>query len=224
MSDLSKWTSQGDMVLACVPSYELMLERKIFSEISHEHCNYFSLQSLSTLFNEFGFETIAESSEVIHSRGYNFHLFRFNPSTNLGQTEGARGSGTLKFLPLDHEIGDSSFEKNFSEFRKNLKKSLPETFKGAAYGVGASELTPTLAYFLQNDFSSLKGIFDSTPSKFHKFMPGIKPPILPWVELAQLNRNDNLVVLAPSVATEISATLGRMNFSNIWVPDFGGLA
>jgi cyclopropane-fatty-acyl-phospholipid synthase len=224
MSDLSKWTSKGDIILVCVPSYELMLKRKIFSEISHEHCNYFSVESLSNLFSEFGFETIAESSEVIHSRGYNFHLFKCSLDTNIGEEEGAQERGTQKIARPENYLENSSFEMKFKEFRDNLKKSLPVNFSGDAYGVGASELTPTLAYFLENDFSSLKGIYDSTPSKFYKFMPGIRPPILPWDELTQIDSSDNLVVLAPSVASEISATLSGMNFRNIWVPDFGDLA
>jgi hypothetical protein len=176
------------------------------------------------MFNDFGFKTIAEISEVIHSRGYNFHLFEAHSETNPNKKLNAWKPSATENIQVGDEGATPSFEMIFEEFRRNLKKSIPEIFVGNAYGVGASELTPTLAYFLDSDLSTLSAIFDSTPSKFHKFMPGINPPILPWSELMRLNSNDDIVVLAPSVASEISAALSRMNLTKIWVPDFGNQA
>ena len=225
ISQISTWLRHGDYILICVPSYEAMVKNEQFEEITHEHSNYFTLASLIDLFVEFGFENLESCSEMIDSRGYNFHLFRkFSEKNERRHLNSSLLHGALKIRPNDLEIEEiephieNDFFNLLNNFQLKLVDSFPEGFSEDVYGVGASELTPILAYYMNDDFGNLQTIFDSTPSKMGKLMPGIRPRISSWEMLENLSRDSNLFICAPSVSKQISTNLRNKGFKNIWLP------
>lgn len=225
ISQISQWLRDEDYILICVPSYEAMVKNEQFEEITHEHSNYFTLSSLIALFVEFGFENLEAYSEIIDSRGYNFHLFKkISEKQERRQLEGSLHQGKFKShsnrLALKERelLIEDGFFISLNNFQLRLVNSYPGGFTENFYGVGASELTPILAYYMNDDFGKLQTIFDSTPSKTGKFMPGIKARISPWETLENLGRDANLFICAPSVSRQIATNLKNKGFKNIWLP------
>jgi hypothetical protein len=208
MDKLQNWLNTGDYLIVCVPSYEAMISRNQFTEISHEHCNYFDIDSVNKILSDFGFQCIESYSDVALSRVYNFHLFqKKSKRSDIELSKEAIYSNRL-----DKKY---NFVKKFNSYRSKAKAAGITRLELNSYGVGASELTPAMAYFMENDLSLCNVIFDSTESKSYKYMPGIKPQIYPWEAIGQLPRNANLFVCAPSEASEITNRLLGLGFTNI---------
>lgn len=195
---LVQFIHKGDLVYVCVPSLEIMVNEMRFEEISHEHVHYFSLNSLSRLFSHFGFRLLGQSTKEINSRGYNFMLFRFEGTTTMN----------LDSMP---DLNALNIEVMFKEFRLKLKRfEFSPQFR--YWGVCASELTPSIAYFMENSFEFLQAIFDTTDSKIGKYMPGVKTKILSWSQLIEVSPDDFLYVTVPNLRDSVIPNLRKIGF------------
>lgn len=199
-----------DYIYVCVPSFELMLQSRSFEEISHEHTQYFSLFAMSDLFFKFGFDEIVSYSKSIGTRGYNFHLFQNVNEGNLVRSkkrvrsvESMLWKRTAMSLPNELEI-----------FRHKLRKTIPSTFENS-WGVCASEITPAICYFMGTDLRQIQGIFDTTSTKAGKFMPGLSPQILPWIDLNLISKDSNLFITVPQLVPIVKPKLTELEFLNI---------
>lgn len=199
LSKLVQWIHKGDLVYVCVPSLEIMINEMRFEEISHEHVHYFSMNQLNRLFSYFGFRLLRQSTKEIRSRGYNFVLFRFEETTSI----------TSDFSP---ELNALNIEEMLNEFRCKLKR-IEFYPKFRYWGVCASELTPSIAYFMENSLDFLIAIFDTTDSKVGKYMPGVKTKILPWSQLVEVPLSDFLYVTVPNMRNSVIPNLRKMGFS-----------
>lgn len=199
LSKLVQWIHKGDLVYVCVPSLEIMINEMRFEEISHEHVHYFSMNQLNRLFSYFGFRSLRQSTKEIQSRGYNFVLFRFEEPTCI----------ISDFSP---EVNALNIEEMLKEFRHKLKK-IEFDPKFSYWGVCASELTPSIAYFMENSLDVLIAIFDTTESKVGKYMPGVKAKVLPWSQLVEVPPSDFLYVTVPSMRNSVIPNLRKMGFS-----------
>ncbi len=203
----------GDYVYVCVPSFELMMQGRNFEEISHEHLQYFSLNAMNGLFSKFEFRTIKSYDKYIGTRGYNFHLFQYKGYSDqfnqYSQSNAYVGGG--------HET-EKNFEKEFRSFRESLSRPLSGSI-GKTWGVCASEITPTLGYFMGTNLDLLGGIFDTTLSKSSKFMPGLAPQVLPWGNLSLIPKDSTLFITVPQLTPIVLPKLKSLGFTIISYSD-----
>lgn len=200
LEKLSRWIRMGDFVYICVPSLEVMIDKMRFEEFSHEHLHYFSNHALERLFARFGFCLTKYLTQEVGSRGYNFHLYRFE----------GKLIDPVKLSGLITENIAPRFEL-FRSFLRNAKFDLHRKY----WGVCASELTPVVSYFMENGMHFLQGIIDNTESKEGKYMPGVSPKIFPWSKLSELPTSTNFWVTVPSLIDLVSPKLRLLGFQEI---------
>lgn len=193
----------GDYVYVCVPSRELITNKLQFQEIIHEHVNYFSLGSLERLFGRYGFHQVIAFCDSSGHRGYNHHLF---VRTN-SQTE------TLKESILNFSLA-------FDRYKTLLGLTLLQIncIDCDIYGVCASELTPTLAYHMRSDLSFCRYIMDTSPHKWNKYMPKVKPRIVTMDDISKLPKDAYYFVTAPTIAKLVLPNLNRYAVQNTILP------
>lgn len=209
----TKFIKSGDFIYVCVPSYEIMIADNTFEEISHEHLQYFSLNSLNNLFLKYDFSVVAAYSKYIGTRGYNFHLFQFR-----NQNHDINPIDSFVYSEVSQEnISKGNFEKSFLAFRSNLMQ-FGSQLSGVFWGVCASEITPAISYFMNTDLKQIKGIFDTTYAKTSKYMPGLFPEILPWSELNLVSRDSKIYVTVPQLEPLVTPNLHKLGFRNIFFP------
>jgi hypothetical protein len=108
----------------------------------------------------------------------------------------------------------SEFNDTFLLYKQNLNisKRIAESFDDKIYAIGASELTPNLAYFMNSNFDFIEKIFDTTIGKNQKYMPNIVPQIHSPPEDRMFYENSIVFITAPQVSRSI---LKNLIFSNV---------
>ncbi len=99
-------------------------------------------------------------------------------------------------------------------------KRIIECVNEPIWGVGASELTPTLAYFMKSDLHFLRGIFDTLSHKIGKYMVNIKPKILSMDDTSTTVSNDYYFISAPNIVYPILTNLKKHGAKNFIIPTF----
>ena len=203
LQGITECSNFGDYVYVCVPSRELITNKLQFQEIIHEHVNYFSLGSLEQLFGRYGFHQVIAFCDSSGHRGYNYHLFVRNNS----HVE------TLKESILN-------FSPAFNRYKTLLDVTLSQidSIGCDIYGVCASELTPTLAYHMQSDFSFCRYIMDTSPHKLNKYMPKVKSKIVTMDDISKLPKDAYYFVTAPTIAKYVLPNLNKYAVQNIILP------
>jgi hypothetical protein len=203
LQGITECSNFGDYVYVCVPSRELITNKLQFQEIIHEHVNYFSLRSLEQLFGKYGFHQVIAFCDSSGHRGYNYHLFVRNNS----QVE-----------ILNESI--LNFSLAFSRYKTLLDVTLSQidSLGCDMYGVCASELTPTLAYHMQSDFSFCRYIMDTSPHKLNKYMPKVHSKIVTMDDISKLPKDAYYFVTAPTIAKYVLPNLNKYTVQNVIVP------
>ena len=204
-----KNTKIGDFVYVCVPSFDVICEKLQFNEIIHEHVHYFMINELNDFFNEHGFHTIESFSNQDDGRAYNFHIFT--------RAEGRQHSNIL--INNSTKLNLSSSIHTYSEILKACRNSI-ESINAPVWGVCASELTPTLAYFMKSDIGFCRGIFDTSSHKSGKYMTGIRPIIMSMDEISKLDFDCYFFITAPNLVVPVINNLKKLNAKNFITPSF----
>jgi len=202
-------TRPGDYVYVCVPSFDLICKNFQFQEIIHEHTQYFKLAALDGFFEEYGFRSINSFSNKDDGRGYNYHLFKMEKHGHLKST-------------LGHDKADFSLGDALDIYRNILGicNSAIKATKAPVWGVCASELTPTLAYFMESDLSFCDGILDTSDHKFDKWMPSVRSKIISMDSLKNIGLDDTFFITAPHLTFPAIRNLKNLNAKNFINPSF----
>ena len=202
-------TCKGDYIYVCVPSFDLIYRKLQFQEIIHEHIHYFTLNELNKFFSDNGFSVVESFSNQDEGRAYNYHIFIRSDEQKILSN---KNNFSLEFNL------DSSF-KLYSETLDICKRSIDST-NGPIWGVCASELTPTLGYFMKSNFHFCNGILDTSSHKIGKYMVNIEPRILAMGEISHIERDAHFFITAPNLTYPVLKNLKALNAENFIIPMF----
>jgi len=203
MDNLLSNTKVGDFVYVCVPSFDLISKKMQFQEFIHEHCHYFKIKELEQLFTNFGFKVLESFSSQDDGRSYNYHMF-------------IRDDYKSRNINTDGEDIVSALDA-YRGILKVINENI-QTLDRKIYGVCASELTPTLAYFMESDFDFCQAIFDTSPHKAGKYIVKVKPPILGMEEVLKIKSDAYFFITAPNLALPVMNNMKRYGIEDFIVP------
>ncbi len=186
-----------------------------FDTIYHEHYSYLSLLTAEKIFLKHGLRIFDVDEVPTHGgslRVYLSHLGASHKSSdNLERIIKKEKSANLDTLK-----GYSGFQKSAQEIRDQLLKFLRDAkennLKVVAYGAAAKG--NTLLNYCDIDGSLIGAVFDKSPYKQGKFLPGSHIPILS-VNKIRDHKPDNILILPWNFADEI------MN-EHRYIKDWGG--
>lgn len=152
-----------------VPSFEALIEKLNFNFIIHEHLHYFTINTLTYLFEKHNLTLEEYFIEYKVTSNYLFGIFKkkliFEKSN-------------LKPSIYTKQYFNTYFNlfKNMLKETNNLMLQISQNEK--IYGFGASDITSQLAYFMETDFNYLSSILDETHYKQNKYYPNLLPQIV----------------------------------------------
>jgi SAM-dependent methyltransferase len=186
-----------------------LVERGEFDTIYHEHLYYYSLTSMSRLFERNGLRVVDVERLAIHGGSLRLFATPAGASTEisssvaamLGEEEELGMARPAYFLGLADKVG--SLRSSLLDLLGNLKSA---GHRLAAYGAAAKGTILLNAFGLGCE--TLDFVADRNEYKQGRFMPGVHLPIVePERILAEMP--DEVLVLAWNFADEISAQLGE---------------
>lgn len=207
MDSILKVTSRGDYIYVCVPSFDLICKKLQFQEIIHEHIHYFTLNEVNKLFSDNGFDVADSFSNQDEGRAYNYHIFI---RSNEQKTQNYSNT-----IPLKMNL--QAVFKTYCETLDICNRTI-ESINGPIWGVCASELTPTLGYFMKSNFHFCSGVFDTSSHKIGKYMINIQPKILDMDEVSRIDPDAYFFITAPNLAYPVLKNLKSLNAKNFILP------
>ena len=188
IGEISDLLKNDEMFIMQLPSIEKLVEHKKYEQLTHQHLNYFSKNSIYKVFSSFGLE--------VNDIGYD--ETHFGTIRVAATKKNTRKVQTQKF----EHITAREIEKSFEQY-KTYMNVINENIKSskAIYGFGAGLMVPVLSYFLPA-LKSLICIYDENEFKHGKRFINLNVPItnLP-------NKQDFLLqdVVITSVTTRSAA-------------------
>jgi hypothetical protein len=199
--------SKDSFFAVCVPSLEILIEKLNFHNIIHEHVNYFSIHSLTRLFENCKFYLLDFTIEHDSTCGFLFALY----------TRKQRKDGKKLHSKIHTKNSFLTYYNIFKDSINNNNKLISEIKNGDMYGFGASDITPNLAYFMDSDFSFLNNILDDTDYKQNTFFPFLVPEIISPHNV-KIARGSNCLITAPQASRYIYPRLNDLGFKKIFNP------
>lgn len=208
LGNVSRKVAKNSIFAICVPSMEVLIQKLNFHNLIHEHVNYFSIFTLSKLFELNNVTLKNYTLNYTSTCGFLFGLF-------------IKNGGQASDVKLNkNTINKEYFLKQYNSFKSLLVQTneLIEELKGEEiFGFGASDITANLAYFMKTDFSFLKNILDDTDYKQNRYIPFLKPKIIRQNSIDNLNTS-NCLITSPQAGRYIYSRINSLNFKRIINP------
>ena len=185
----------------------LMIDNNTFDNISHEHLEYYSLQSLEYLLNKHGLE--AFDVELNDVNGGSYRIYIRNNGSNVTYREG--GEKRLDDLRAKEKSSGYDKKKIYEEFAKRIVKSRnalvdfikTEVKNGKKIFVyGASTRGLVVLQYADITNKLIEAATDKSPEKWGKYIVGTGIPIISIEEYRKRNP-DYLFVLPYHFIKEI---------------------
>jgi len=183
-----------------------LLDAAAFDTVYHEHCSYWALRPMTTLFARHGFEVVDVERLPIHHGQLRAWVKRKGveaPSARVAELvadEKRRGMDTV--APFE------ALARNAKRIRAELG-ALLDQFKREGkrvVGYGAPAKGTTLLSYLDIRADRIEWIADRSPLKQGRFTPGTRIPIVP-AERIFAEKPDYVLLLAWNFVDEIVAQL-----------------
>tara|TARA_A100001015_G_scaffold223682_1_gene252001 strand:- start:1565 stop:2794 length:1230 start_codon:yes stop_codon:yes gene_type:complete len=168
------------------PYLGAMIEKTSYDQIYDEHFYMFSANSIKSIVKNFNLQLM--NSERISTHGGSMRYY-------LKKTNSKKISENLKKI-FEYEntikITELATIKNFFKKCKNSKKRIIQIIKSISnkkipiYGYGATSKSTTIIHFCNINFKMIRGIFDNSPTKINKFLPGKKIKIINYNEFKKI--------------------------------------
>ena len=185
-----------------------LVKNNQFDTIYHEHYFYYSLMSISYLFEKNGMKIF--DVKKLKSHGGSLRIFVQkkdgklkinNRVKNLIKKEREKGINKKKYY--------SNFQKKVEKIKKNtleiLNKLLKSNKKIIAYGAAAKGVT--LLNYIKINNNYCKYVIDKNPNKIGKYIPGTKIKIVSEKIIKKIKPN-YIWILPWNLKKEICAQLG----------------
>ena len=186
-----------------------------YDTIYHEHLRYYTLQSLSKIFNKFGLKIIFAKKIKTHGGSIRVYASRKKFNKVFGNTS-ALLKAEKRFIN----------KKNIDKFRERVVDTKIKTYsllnsikiKGKKiFGVGAPSRATTLVNFLGLDQNILENICEIKGShKIGFYLPGTKIPIVDEKEIFK-NPPDYLFLLSWHIKDELIKNLKKKGFKGKFI-------
>jgi methylation protein EvaC len=157
-----------------------MLEKTSYDQIYDEHFYMFSASSIISILEKFNLKLVKAEKISTHGGSMRYHVKKTNSS---------RISNKLKnILKYEKNIKISKigtirkFAQNCLNSKRRILRVIDQIKKKGKniYGYGATSKSTTILHFCKVSNSSIKGIFDNTPTKIDKYFPGKKIKIIDY--------------------------------------------
>jgi len=208
LSNIVRKTSRNSVFAVCVPSLEVLIEKLTFHNLIHEHVNYFSISALNNLCELSGLALKSYTLNYVSTCGFLLGIFEKSDVSSSGLTVHAK------------KIDKEQFLRGYDMFGSLLSRTtsmVTQLQNERIYGLGASDITANLAYFMKSDLSFLTSIIDDTPYKQGKFIPSLKPEIISQDAAEDLS-DSNCLITAPQAGRYIYARANDFKFKRIINP------
>ena len=192
----------GDVLVYCeVPDFSWILENQAFFDVTYEHVNYFTSESLSNLFG-------GEVVEIKNSFGGQY-IYVIARLSKLSTTFHEKYSVEREWRVMDF---DSLFP-----FLSRQMKLIEETVSGMRIHVwGAATKGCMFVYHCQRLgylSQQIVSMVDINPAKWGKFAPGTAVPITaPETLLESLGSRDAVVIANPNYGEEIRVSIANSKY------------
>jgi hypothetical protein len=191
----------------CVPNIEILIEKLNFHNIIHEHVNYFSIHTLTRLFDEYRLSLHSYTIEYNSTCGFLFAIYSKRKNVNIK-------------IPYNNIYTKEYFLIHYDIFKNSIAQSMKiiNNIKNEkVYGFGASDITSNIAYFMNSDFSFLTNILDDTGYKQKTYFPFLKPEIINPTDAKSII-GSNCLITAPQAARYLYKRLLAFGFKRIINP------
>lgn len=194
LRSLQSIVKSDGLLIVEVPDGGRIFRDRLFSNVFHEHLNYFTRSSLDNLMNRYGFLPVAAEEVDIHGGAL---LIVYRPS--------------LASVSLAVPFGQKLLE-HFSAESMRYYQALHDRIQGAksagksVHGYGASHRTFILLGNSELNQSSVPVIYDNNPMLHGKFLNGFHIEVRPVRQIME-DLPDAIVIFATSYETEIRAFL-----------------
>ncbi|MDU2063425.1 MAG: methyltransferase domain-containing protein [Sporomusaceae bacterium] len=190
-------SDQGLLVIE-VPNVKRILDEFLFSNLFHEHLNYFSIESLNFLLHQFGFEVIEFTEVDIHGGS----ILAFYKLRNVG-------SEHQNFINSDDlEAAISRFSNHANNYYESLTK-LVYSLRSKnliVHGYGASHRTFVLLGNSNLTEADIPILYDNNSFLWNKRLNGSGSLVMP-IETIENNAPDAIIIFATSYENEIVQVL-----------------
>jgi methylation protein EvaC len=199
-----------------------IIEKTSYDQIYDEHAFYFSVSSISYLFEQHGLEVVDIIPQHVHGGSMRYliaHKGARKISTAVAEQRakeeqlGLHRPETYEQLRLNIERSRDALVKLLQELRTQGKRVV---------GYGATSKSTTVTNYCGITPDLVEFISDTTPIKQNKFSPGVHIPVRPYQEFAE-NYPDYALLFAWNHAGEIMAKEEKFQRANgqwiVYVPE-----
>jgi len=189
-----------------VPNIDWILKNQAFFDITYEHVNYFSQESLSNLFSEKLFD-----SGLLFEDQYQYVISDLNNFSDKFANEYENGLWkNIDFYDLFPSLTDKIISIENLLFNKRRGYIWGAATKGCMFLAHCAQLNKIVDKI---DFS-----IDINPKKVGRFLPGSRVPIKTKADFYQIaTENDLLIISNPIYLDEITAEIKCSHLKNIEV-------
>ncbi|MGX1983417.1 putative zinc binding protein [Thermolongibacillus altinsuensis] len=194
---ISEILKDDGIVVVEVPSINEMVRKRNYSNVFHEHLNYFSEQTLNYLFTKIGFEPFFTKNVDIHG-GAIFSVYKKAQDFIKVTNETAQ-------VEIDEII---SFFVESDQYYKDIRKIVLDLIeKGkTVHGFGASHRTFTILGYANLDKGHIPYIYDNNSLLHGKVLNGFGNVIVSPTFIQKFSP-DAIVIFATSYEKEIREEL-----------------
>lgn len=166
------------------PYWVDVLEKTAFDQIYDEHVFYFSVASLTRLFQPHGMEIIEVEPQAVHGGSMRYVVARAGARTVAPSVPEARRKEERLGVhrPESYERLAAGIQRCREELRSLLQDLQRRGHRVVGYGATSKSTTVTNFCGLTPDL--VEFISDTTPIKQGKFSPGVHIPVKPYQDFA----------------------------------------
>jgi hypothetical protein len=179
-----------------VPGIEALVNRCRFDQVFHQHLQYFSMRSFLKMLEGLGARAIAVKS---HYHDWGAFAVAFAKG-------GDGGAAPLLDAP-DGEKMSSRLKVFRSQMAANAE--LIRLIDGPAFGYGAAQMLPVLAYHMGTDLGFLDAVIDDDPEKEGVFYWNLPVSIRPLAAVGSLDAATVLITAVDSAQPILRRLLER---------------
>jgi hypothetical protein len=191
------------------PSLEWIVKHKAFFDFYYEHCNYFTKDSVITLFRQFGFTSITINFGL-KGQYFQVEMRRDNERNSVSETE--KDKEALRKIFLRKNIAEKLFREisDFLESEIRKWKDMVEKLDNfVVWGAGAKGIT--FLNRLNIPQEKCRYVIDINPKKHNKFVPITGQKIVSPQILMKENIK-NIIVMNPAYKDEIISCAKKYGF------------